>query len=57
MSSGSNIIGQYTCLLTNNAQELKHPTDLDSSKTQRESVNIFCLSQDFNLDLVERWAL
>ncbi len=28
------IIGQYTCILTNNAQELTHPTDFNEIVTQ-----------------------
>jgi hypothetical protein len=47
VKTGSNIIGQYTHISTNNAQEL------NSNVTQTEKENIFCLCGDLNLDLYD----
>jgi hypothetical protein len=47
---GCNIIGQYTCIFTNNTHELT-TYRLDSNVTQTEKENIFCLSCHLNPDL------
>jgi hypothetical protein len=47
---GSNIIGQYKFILTNNAQELT-PGKFELYVTQTENEHIFCLCRNLNPDL------